>query len=119
MTELETIRKYLSSKKGVTEEMPFGPDVLVYKVLGKMYALLGWKNDPLTVNLKCDPDEAMALRTLYPAVKPGYHMNKDHWNTVMLDGSIPEEHIRRMIDESYFLIVRKLKKSDRDKLGIT
>ncbi len=119
MANFDQIRKYLTAEKGVTEEMPFGPDVLVYKPPGKMFALPGWPSDPMTVTLKCDPDEAMALRTLYAAVKPGYHMNKDHRNTVTLDGSIPEEHIRRMIDESYFLIVRKLKKSDRDKPGIT
>jgi predicted DNA-binding protein (MmcQ/YjbR family) len=116
MTELDAVTAYLLSKPGVTEERPFGPDTLVYKVMGKMFALLAWEATPLRVNLKCDPEHAMVLREIYPAVLPGYHMNKRHWNTVVLDGSIPEDEIRAMVDESYDLVVAGLKKSDRDQL---
>ena len=116
MTDLETLRNYLMQKPGTTEETPFGPQALVYKVVGKMFALVAWEEEPLTISLKCDPDEALFLRDLYTAVQPGYHMNKRHWNTVTLDGSIPEDEIRRMVDDSYRLVVRGLKKTDQERL---
>ncbi len=87
---LDSLRAYLLSKKGATEETPFGPDALVFKVMGKMFALLAWQSDPLRITLKCDPDDVLALRQQYAAVQPGYYMNNRHWNTVTLDGSIPE-----------------------------
>ena len=114
---VDELRHYLLAKKGVTEEQPFGPDVLVFKVLGKMFALLAWQDAPLRITLKCDPDDALALRQQYAAVQPGYHMNKRHWNTVILDGSIPQTEILAMIDDSYALVVAGLKKSQRDELG--
>jgi predicted DNA-binding protein (MmcQ/YjbR family) len=117
MMELEKLRQTLLEKKATTEETPFGPQALVYKVLGKMFALVAWEEDPLSISLKCDPDFALALRAQYPAVIPGYHMNKKHWNTITLDGSIPEEQILEMIDDSYQLVVKGLKKEDRDKLA--
>lgn len=104
------------SKKGVVEERPFGPDTVVFKVVGKIFALIG-DNEPLQVNLKCDPDEAIFLRQMYTAVQPGYHMNKRHWNTVTVDDSIPEEEVWQMIDSSYNLVVGGLKKADRDALA--
>ena len=88
----------------------------VFKVVGKMFALLGWSENPLRLNLKCEPAHAEALRTIYPSVIPGYHMNKRHWNTVIFDGTIPEEEVRKMIDDSYALVVKTLKKSDREML---
>lgn len=112
----DSLRKYLLSKKAAVEDRPFGPDVLVYKVMGKMFALAPINSRPASVNLKCDPHLALHLRSMYKAVKPGYHMNKTHWNTVILDGSIPEEELREMIDDSYNLVVKGLKKSDRAKL---
>ena len=115
--ELETLRKTLLDKKCTTEETPFGPEALVYKVMGKMFALIAWEESPLRITLKSDPDFALALRAQYPAVKPGYHMNKKHWNTVTLDDSIPEEQFLEMIDDSYALVVEKLKKADREKLA--
>ncbi len=115
--KLDELRKLLLSKGRTTEETPFGPEALVYKVLGKMFALIAWEEDPLRISLKCDPDFALALRAQYPAVIPGYHMNKKHWNTVILDGSIPEEGILEMIDDSYDLVVKGLAKADREKLA--
>ena len=114
---LDSLRAYLLSKKDATEETPFGPDALVFKVMGKMFALLAWQSDPLRITLKCDPDDALALRQQYAAVQPGYYMNKRHWNTVTLDGSIPEAELWAMIDDSYALVVRGLKKSLREELG--
>ena len=113
---LEFLRKFLLKKKGTTEETPFGPEALVYKVMGKMFALIAWEENPLRISLKCDPDFALALRDKYPAVIPGYHMNKRHWNTIILDGSVPEEEVLGMIDDSYALVVKKLKKVDKEKL---
>ncbi len=114
---LEYLKLYLKNKSARTEDYPFGPDTLVYKVMGKMFALVGIDESPLRINLKCDPNEAIILRDMYESVIPGYHMNKEHWNTVILDGSIPEEEIHKMIDESYRLVVESLKKSDREKLS--
>lgn len=115
--KLEHIRKYLLSKMETTEELPFGPQVLVYKVLGKMYALIAWEENPLYISLKCDPERAVSLRASYPAIKAAYHMNKTHWNMVYIDGTINDAQVEELIDHSYELVVRKLKKSERDKLG--
>lgn len=114
--KLAKLKKYLSGKPGSKEDYPFGPDVLVYKVMGKIFALFSETNDPIRINLKCDPNEAIILRDMYQAVIPGYHMNKEHWNTVILDGTVPEEEIKKMIDESYRLVVKSLKKSDRERI---
>ncbi|MCB0153612.1 MAG: MmcQ/YjbR family DNA-binding protein [Anaerolineae bacterium] len=114
--ELQQLQTYLLEKKGVTEEQPFGPEVLVFKVLGKMFALLAWQERPLHLSLKCDPDLAITLRSQYPAVTPGYHLNKKHWNTLTLDGSLPEAEVLGLIDHSYALVVKTLKKADREKL---
>jgi len=114
---LKTLQEILLKKKGTTEEIPFGPEVLVYKVMGKMFALIAWEEDPLRLNLKCDPDLALALRDKYPAITAGYHMNKRHWNSIILDGSLPENEILAMIDDSYDLVVKKLKKAEKEKLA--
>ncbi len=111
--DFETLRAYLLAKSGAKEDFPFDTTTLVLKVAGKMFALLGIDDDPLRINLKCDPGKAEILREQYPAVRPGYHMNKRHWNTVVLDGSLPEEEIRVMIDESYTLVVQGLPKARR------
>ena len=115
--QLESLRKILLRRKGTTEETPFGPQALVYKVMGKMFALIAWEEDPINISLKCDPDFALALRAQYSAVIPGYHMNKKHWNTVTLNGSIPHDEILDMIEDSYDLVVRGLKRADREKLA--
>ncbi|GIV77016.1 MmcQ/YjbR family DNA-binding protein [Litorilinea aerophila] len=114
--EFEQLRAYLMAKAGATEEQPFGPDVLVYKVMGKIFALLFWREEPLRLNLKCDPLEALALRQQYAAVLPGYHMNKRHWNTLVLDGTLPEAEVWGQIDQSYALVVQGLTRAQRRQL---
>ena len=108
---------YCLSKPCATEGMPFGPDVLVFKVSGKMFALAALDEVPTTVNLKCDPDLALELRDRYQQVTPGYHMNKRHWNTVEIEGGIPGLELRKMIDHSYDLVARGLPKP-RAKVGV-
>ena len=98
----------LSNKPGAEETFPFGPDVLVMKVGGKMYALVGLERLPMGVNLKCDPERALELRATYEGVEPGYHMNKKTWNTVILDSDVPTDLIRELVDHSYDLIVDSL-----------
>lgn len=108
---IETFREYCLAKKGVTESTPFGPDTLVFKVMNKMFALTGLNSEEFRVNLKCDPDRAIELREEYEHIIPGYHMNKQHWNTVIIsDGNIPEKLQRELIDHSYELIVSSLPK---------
>jgi len=109
--------EYCLAKKGVEETTPFGPEVLVYKVMGKLFALTDPDEYPAFVNLKCDPDRALELRDEYEAIKPGYHMSKKHWNSVYLDETLPTELVRELIDHSYDLVVKGLKKSDREKLS--
>ena len=110
---LNDAKQYLLAKPDAREDYPFGNDVLVPKIKGKMFATLGLRNGIAEMNLKCDPQQAHELRDIFEAVKPGYHMNKKHWNTVVLDGSIPQGEIERMIDHSYNLVVSKLKKTER------
>jgi predicted DNA-binding protein (MmcQ/YjbR family) len=115
---LETLRAYLLSRPGATDERPFGPQPLVAKVGGKIFALLAEDADPLTISLKCEPAHAQFLRDSFPAVRPGYHLNKEHWNTVTIDGSISDEGLLAMIDESYRLIVGGLSKAARQRLNL-
>ena len=112
------MRKRLLGFPESVEEQPFGPGVLVYKVGGKVFAIM--PEDPasgvLDVTLKCDPDWALQLRDEHPAVRPGYHVNKRHWNTVTLDGSIPPEEIEDMLDHSYERVVGSLPRAERERL---
>jgi predicted DNA-binding protein (MmcQ/YjbR family) len=114
--DLETLRQYCLGKLAATESTPFGADVLVFKVAGKIFALAPLDEVPATANLKCDPDLALELRDRYEQVRPGYHMNKKHWNTVELDRGIPDTELRKMIDHSYELVVKSLPKAARAKL---
>ena len=109
---IEEYRSYCLAKKGVTEEFPFDNETLVFKVAGKMFALTDVTNFA-SINLKCDPEKAVELRDQYPAVLPGYHMNKKHWNTILLDGSIPSKLLQNWIDESYIRVVNALPKRER------
>ncbi len=113
---LEVLREYCLSKPGVEETFPFGPETLVYKVSGKMFLATGMDEVPLSINVKADPGAAIEQRERYPAVAPGYHMNKKHWNTVTLDGSINKVLIQQWIDDSYELVVSSLPKDKRVKL---
>jgi predicted DNA-binding protein (MmcQ/YjbR family) len=100
----------------VREEQPFGPDVDVYKVAGKIFVILAPTNRPPTVAVKCEPELALELRAQYAAVTPGYHLNKKHWNTIALDGSVPESELTAMVTHSYDRVVRTLPKATRDRL---
>lgn len=111
--DFDGARAYLLQRPEAVEDFPFGPDAYVYKIRGRMFALLVEDDDGARMNVKCDPDEALFLRDTFAAVIPGYHMNKTHWNTVILDGSIPRGEIERMVDRSYGLVVRRLKKAER------
>jgi predicted DNA-binding protein (MmcQ/YjbR family) len=114
--DVESFREYCLAKPGATEETPFGEDVLVFKVAGKIFALAPLDEVPARANLKCDPDFALELRDRYEQVQPGYHMNKKHWNTVGIDSGIPNAELRRMIDHSYGLVVKSLPKAQQAKL---
>ena len=108
--DIEILREYCLQKKEVTEELPFGPDVIVFKVKGKVFLLLPLDTDQLSFNVKCDPDLALELREEYDCVKPGYHMNKKHWNTIEVDGTLNSKQLKQMIDHSYELIIQSLPK---------
>ncbi len=112
---VDTFRAYCLKKPGVAEDSPFGPEHLVFKVGGKMFALLAFEEIPPTANLKCDPDLALELRDRYEEVRPGYHMNKKHWNTVQIDGAIPQGELTRMVDHSYDLVVKSLPRAERER----
>ena len=103
---------------GAVEDYPFGDEVAVFKVGGRMFALVSLIGEPGTVNLKCDSDWALELRARYEAVRPGYHQNKRHWNTVELDGTVDDDELREMIDHSYELVVSRLPRSERERLFI-
>lgn len=105
---IEDLRTYCLSKNKVTEDFPFDESVLTFKVINKMFALTNVDSEVLTVNLKCDPEYALELRERHPEVKPGYHMNKKHWNTVECEGALGESFIQELIDHSYDLVVSKL-----------
>ena len=109
--DLAEFREYCLTKPGSSEETPFGPDVVVFKVGGKMFALAALDELPTTVNLKCDPDLALDLRDRYEQVRPGYHKNKKHWSTVELETGILDVELRKMIDHSYELVVKGLPKA--------
>ncbi|MBP1995756.1 MmcQ/YjbR family DNA-binding protein [Paenibacillus eucommiae] len=112
--DINTLTSYLLSKKGSSDQYPFGDDVLVIKVASKMFALLSERNNQPNISLKCDPFIAENLRQQHASITPGYHLNKSHWNTIILDGSVSEIELFRMIDHSYELVFNKLKKSEKD-----
>jgi predicted DNA-binding protein (MmcQ/YjbR family) len=109
--DLAAFREYCLTKPRATEETPFGPDVLVFKVSGKIFALAALDEVPPRVNLKCSPDLALDLRDRYEQVTPGYHMNKKHWNTVEIQSGIPDVELQKWIDHSYELVSRRLPKA--------
>ncbi len=107
--DIESLQQYCLSKPGAEETLPFGPDTLVYKVNGKVFLLVGLDQDPLRFNVKCDPEIAIELREEHACVLPGFHMNKKHWNTIVVDGSVPSKTLREWIDWSYDLVKGKKK----------
>lgn len=112
---IEEFREHCLQKSGVTEETPFGNDVLVYKVLGKVFALAPL-DDFKQINVKCDPEKALELREQYEFVKPGYHMSKKHWNTILIDGRATTKQLASWIDDSYQLVVNKMPKKNKSVL---
>ena len=110
---IEQFRDYCLSKKGVTESFPFDESTLVFKVLDKMFALTGLNAEEASANLKCEPSRALELREQYDAVRPGYHMNKKHWNTVLLESDVSDGLLKELIEHSYELVVKKMRKKDR------
>ncbi|MCO6479074.1 MAG: MmcQ/YjbR family DNA-binding protein [Phaeodactylibacter sp.] len=107
---IEEFREYCLSKKGVEETFPFDEETLVYKVMGKIFAITGLDSAEFTVNLKCDPDRAIELREEYPEIRPGWHMNKKHWNTVEFESGLSDDFLCGLIDHSYELVVSGLPK---------
>ena len=115
---LDELREYCLLKKGVEECLPFGDDVLVFKVIGKMFLLSGIESQPIEINVKCNPEKAIELREKYTSVLPGYHMNKQHWNTIVCDGSVSNKLIQQWIDDSYNLVVNSLTKKLKSELEL-
>lgn len=114
---LEEFYAYCQAKPGVEETFPFGEQTLVFKVMGKLFALTNLESDRFSINLKCEPERAVLLRESHPDdIRPGYHMNKRHWNTVSADGELSDELLRQLIDHSYELVVNGLPKKVRDAL---
>ena len=107
---IETLREYCLSKAGAEETFPFGPDTLVYKVNGKVFLITGLDREQLSFNVKCDPDKAIELREEFDCVRPGWHMNKKHWNTIVVDGSVSSKQLKEWIDWSYELVAKNKKK---------
>lgn len=116
--DFEAAKAYLLDKPEARPDYPFGPAVLVPKIKGSMFATLSMSEGVAQMNLKCDPAHAEELRDIFASILPGHHMNKTHWNTLILDGSIPEGEVKRLIDHSYALVVKKLKKSERTALEL-
>jgi len=114
---IEQLRDYCLSKNG-EETLPFGPDTLVYKVAGKVFLLTGLEEEQLRFNVKCDPDKAIELREEFSCVLPGYHMNKKHWNTIVVDASVSTKQLKEWIDHSYDQVVEGLPKKTRDSLRL-
>jgi predicted DNA-binding protein (MmcQ/YjbR family) len=112
--ELPDVVEQCLSFPGAEETQPFGPEALVYKVGGKMFAVTSPDEFPARINLKCDPERAVELRDEHPGIKSGWHMNKKHWNTVMLDGTVPPKLVRELVEHSYQLVVDALPKKVRE-----
>jgi predicted DNA-binding protein (MmcQ/YjbR family) len=115
---IEEFREYCLAKKASSEDFPFGPETLVLRVGGKIFAITGLDSEEFTVNLKCAPDRAVELREQYAEVQPGFHMNKTHWNTVHFEGGLDNRLLRELIDHSYDLVAASLKKADKEALGL-
>lgn len=114
--DIESIRKFCLAKPEVAEDFPFGEYTMVFKVAGKMFLLASLDDIPLRINLKCDPEKAVDLRERYDSILPGYHMNKTHWNTIIIDGSVPGGEILSWITDSYLLVVNSLRKNERERI---
>jgi predicted DNA-binding protein (MmcQ/YjbR family) len=115
--EADELRGWCLRQGGASEDFPFGPDHSVFKVAGKMFAISALDRRPLEVSVKCEPELALQLRDTYPAIRPGYHLNKRHWNTITVDDSLPDQLVRDLIEDSYDLVVSALPRRVREQLG--
>jgi predicted DNA-binding protein (MmcQ/YjbR family) len=113
-SSVDDVRSYIMIKPRVVEETPFGPEVLVYKILGKIFATLRFEGEVAQMNLKCDAERALQLRDGHDTILPGYHMNKKHWNTLILDGSLSSHLVGELIDHSYQLVVKGMPQKTRE-----
>jgi predicted DNA-binding protein (MmcQ/YjbR family) len=111
------LRQWCLAHAGAAEDFPFTPEHSVFKVHGKMFALSALEREPLEVSVKCEPELAIELRNSYPAIRPGYHLNKRHWNTITVDGSLPDQLVRDLVEDSYDLVVSALPKRVQKELG--
>lgn len=118
MMDVADIRSYCLAKPGTSDDMPFDDTVIVARVLGKIFAFLPLDTIPTVIALKCDPERAVELRERYEAIRPGFHLNKKHWNSITCDGSVPASMIRELIDHSYDLVAKGLSKRQRDELAV-
>jgi predicted DNA-binding protein (MmcQ/YjbR family) len=116
--DLKKLKSHLLACPDATEGAAFGPEHLTYKVMGKLFAVVSWDEDPMRISLKCDPAEVEALRKVFPAVQPAPYFNKKHWNLVILDGTVPDSEFLAMIDESYGLVVKGLTRKQKDALSL-
>ena len=112
------LRRWCLAQTGAVEDFPFGPEHSVFKVGGKVFAISALDRMPLEVSVKCEPELAVELRNSYPAIRPGYHLNKRHWNTITLDGSLPDQLVRDLIQDSYDLVADALPKRTRKQLEV-
>jgi predicted DNA-binding protein (MmcQ/YjbR family) len=115
--EASELREWCLAQNGAIEDFPFTPEHSVFKVAGKMFALSALEREPLEVSVKCEPELAVELRNSYPAIRPGYHLNKRHWNTITLDDSISDQLVRDLVEDSYDLVVSALPKRTQRELG--
>ncbi len=113
---IDRLRTYCLGLPEACEDFPFGEDVLVFKVAGKMFGMVNFRALPFTMNLKCDPERSADLRERYESISPGYHMNKRHWNTIVMDGNVPDSEALALVDHSYGLVVQGLPRKDRERL---
>jgi predicted DNA-binding protein (MmcQ/YjbR family) len=113
---MELLREYVMAKPAVEDSFPFGPEAMVFRVAGKIFAIMAWEENPVYISLKCDPERASELRELHPGIIPGYHLNKKHWNSVTPGHSVDMELVLELIDHSYDLVVASLPKKAREEL---
>lgn len=113
---LDELRTHLRAKPGASEEVPFGPEALVYKVLGKIFAVVGWDREPLTMSLKGEPERIEELREVFRSITPAPYFHKRHWNLIVLDGTVPDAELEAMIDDSYDLVLSGLPRARRERL---
>ena len=115
---MDVLRDYMLSKPHTTDDFPFGPQAMVFRVAGKIFGIMSWEENPISISLKCDPDRAVVLREQHPGITGAYHLNKKHWNSVKMDDSVDMELVKELMDHSYELVAASLPKKIRDLHGL-